>query len=64
MKLQFKSYANINTAGADEFRTYEYEAGEVADVPDEIAVLFIEGGVAEPAKATRATKTDGEKATK
>lgn len=64
MKLTFTSYANIQTATADEINTYEFEAGVMADVPDEVAVLFIESGVAQPAKATRATKTDGETATK
>lgn len=64
MKLQFKSYGNIQTATADGTKTYEYEANSIVDVPDEIAVLFINAGVAEQAKTTRATKPAGEKATK
>jgi len=64
MKLEFRSYGNIQTATADGLTTYEFEAGSTADVPDEIATLFINSGVAEPAKATRATKPAGEKATK
>lgn len=64
MKLTFKSYGNIQTATADGITTYEFEAGKTADVPDDVAALFLASGVAEPAKAERTVKPKGETATK
>ena len=64
MKIVFITAASLQTATADELKTYEYNAGDTATVPDEIAALFIEAGQAEPAKAERAVKAKGETATK
>lgn len=63
MKLLFTAYGNIQTATEDSSETYEFNAGDKVDVPDEIAALFLNYGVAEPVKATKATKTAGETAT-
>jgi hypothetical protein len=64
LRIHFISYGNIQTASEDGVTAYEYEAGLTANVPEDIAALFIANGVAEPAKAERAVKDKGETATK
>lgn len=64
MKLHFTAEGNIQVANADGIITHHYQAGETADVPADIAALFIESGVAEPVKAEKAVKPKGETATK
>lgn len=64
MKLTFRSYGNVQTATTDGIKVYEFEAGKTADVPDDVAALFLSAGVAEPAKAERAVKPKGETADK
>lgn len=64
MKIHFTAEGNIQTAGADGITTYHYQAGETIDVPADIAALFLEAGVVEPAKADKAVKPKGETATK
>ena len=64
MKLLFIADANIQTATADGMTTHAYTAGQTADVPADIAALFISQGVAEPAKAEKAVKPKAETATK
>jgi len=63
MKITFNAYGNLQTANADgTLTTWEAESGSTKDVPDEIAILFIESGVASPAKATKAKAPAGETA--
>lgn len=64
MKIVFTSDASLHIATAEGPQVYEYRAGETANVPDDIAALFINAGQAEPAKAERAVKAKGETATK
>lgn len=64
MRIHFKSYGHVQLATAAGLKSYEHEAGSTVDVQDDVAALFINSGVAEPAKAERATKDKGETATK
>lgn len=64
MRITFTSYANLQIATADGLKTYEFQVGETATVPEDIAAQFLASGVAEPAKAEKAVKPKGETATK
>lgn len=64
MRLIFTAFASIQTADADGLKTFTFDAGTTADVPDDVATLFLASGVAEPAKAEKATKPAAEKAVK
>lgn len=64
MKLSFRSYGNIQVGSADGIKTYEFNVGDRPDLPEEVAVLFLQLGVAEPIKSETASKPKGEKATK
>lgn len=63
MKLTFNAYGNIQTANDDgTLTTWEAEPGQTKEIPDDVAILFIETGVASPAKATKAKAPAGETA--
>ena len=57
MRLKFTSNAHIQIGNADGIVVHRHKAGETAEVPADIAALFLEQGLAEPVKAERATKT-------
>lgn len=64
MRITFTSYGNIQAATAEGLKTFEHEAGETVTLPEDIAALFIQHGVARPAAAERAVKAKAETATK
>lgn len=64
LRIKFTSYGNIQLATATGLETFEYQPGETAEVPNDVAALFIDAGVAAPVTTERATKPKGETATK
>lgn len=64
MKITFIAYGNIQTGGPNGIETHEFQAGQTVTVSADIAALFIQTGVAIPAKSEKAVKPKGETATK
>lgn len=64
MRLHFIAEGNIQTGNAEGVVTYACMAGQTVDVPEDVAVLFLNAGVAEPVKAEKAAKPAAEKAVK
>lgn len=56
VKITFTAYGNIQTATAEGLKSHEYEAGETVTVSDDLAVMFIQSGVAIPATSGKPTK--------
>lgn len=64
MRITFSTDAHLNIATAEGPKDYSFKSGETAQVPADIAALFIAAGQAAPAAAEKAAKTKGETATK
>lgn len=64
MKITFITDANLHLASAEGTKSYDFKAGETANVPADVAAYFINGGYAKAVGAEKATKAKGETATK
>ena len=64
MKLRLTNDYSLQVAGAEGIKVYEGKAGETLDLPDDIAVTFLNAGVAEALKTEKASKSKGETAEK
>ena len=60
MNLTFLSNAHIQTANGDGLQTYDFAEGDRSEVPDDVAVLFLNQGVAVPSGGEKLTVPDGE----